>query len=474
MAEGFGRFSVGLARSVATLPADALSEETRAAGRRVILDAFACALAGSEVDVGTLAEAASAPALAGAGAATLLASGQRTAPAHAAFVNGGHVHALNFDANGASGGHVGLVALAPVLAAAESRSIAVSGAELLTASLLAGEVAERLARAARSGGGEIHGRRDGGWLLGQVIGYLAAACGAARVLCLDPEATLSALGLALMQTAGTKQVMIEGDAPAKGLYGAFACLGGVLAATLAAGGVDARMSALEGDAGLMPVFFELGEEALAGALDGFGEEWSAGSAALKRWPASGVVQPYVDAALRLAGRAALSASELSAVRITAAPAERDWLEPAAARRQPQNASAAANSIAFGVACALAHGALRIADLRAGAGPLGGAEVAALLAATAHTFDGEPAVEVVTAAGAAHREPLAPRNEERLDGEALADKLTAANAASVAPRPAGELDRLVAAVEGLDALPDVRGLFATPPTGRVVGQFQSSN
>ena len=294
-----------------------------------------------------------------------------------------------------------------------------------------------------------------------MIGYFAAASGAARVLGLGADATLSALGLSLMQAAGTKQVMIEGDAPAKGLYGGFSCLGGVLAAVLAAGGVDGRMSVLEGEAGLMGVFFDLGEAALV-SLDGLGEQWSAAEVALKRWPASGVVQPYIEAALALRERTPVDPESVAGVQLVARSGQRDWFEPTADRLNPGNAAAAGNSVAFGVACALDHGGLRIEDLAVPLeggvpGRLGGEQVARLLARTEHRFDGDPAVTVLLADGTRHTERCAAR-ATNLDDAGLAEKLVAANRLASAPRSAEELTRLTTALDELESLPDVRGIL----------------
>ena len=454
-----GRFSAALAEFVSSIRLEDLPEAARAAQRDVLLDAFACALAGSRVDPGVQAAAASAGALGVQGAATLLGSGARTSSGRAAFVNGCHVHGLNYDANGPDGGHIALVALAPVLAASEGQDRLVSGAELLVASAVAGEVTDRLTRAARHRGSAIHGKRDGGWLLGQVLGYLGAASGAARVMGLNAEATLSALGLALMQSAGTKQVMVEGDAPAKGLYGGFACLGGVLAAALAASGVDARMSLLEGEAGLMAVFFDAGGESLEAALADLGESWAVEGAALKRWPASGVVQPYVAAAIELRREFDLEAGAIAAVHLRGVPGERDWFEPGAQRRHPANPAAAGNSVPFGVVCALVHGSLRVEDVSGGA--FGGAEVASILDRTDHELDGTAEVVVVLSNGSRHARRCAGRRETvPMDAAALAAKLVTANAAAAVPLEEAELSRVTEELGHLDQLADVRQLFAS--------------
>src|SRR5262249_27745606 len=149
--------------------------------------------------------------------------GDKVSAAGAAFANGAMAHALNYDAIGPAGAHLGIILAAP-LAVAELVG-GVSGTEFLAALAAGAEVAARLAVAAAGGS-------DGGpasrVLEGQLLGYFGAAASAGRVMRLSVSEMQSALGLALMQASGTMQLVLDGDPPAKAIYAAFPNLAGVL------------------------------------------------------------------------------------------------------------------------------------------------------------------------------------------------------------------------------------------------------
>src|SRR5204862_8147472 len=115
------------------------------------------------------------------------------------------------------------------------------------------------------------GRRSGEkFLAGQLLSYFGAAAGAGRVLGLDPTQMRSALGLALMQIAGSRQVVLSGDPPAKAIYGAFPNQAGVLAALLSKQGLGADCDIIGEPAGLYPMIYG-GECDLNTLTEGLGQ-----------------------------------------------------------------------------------------------------------------------------------------------------------------------------------------------------------
>src|SRR5207302_10734082 len=124
----------------------------------------------------------------------------------AALANGAMGHALNYEDVYPGGGHVGVVTFPAALAVAERRC-GVSGREFLAALAAGAEIAARLqvaVRRAHDGSPEAKPQPT------QMLGYFSAAASAGRVLGLGPDAMLSALGLALMQASGNRQVVVEG------------------------------------------------------------------------------------------------------------------------------------------------------------------------------------------------------------------------------------------------------------------------
>jgi 2-methylcitrate dehydratase PrpD len=315
--------------------------------------------------------------------------GKMPAP-HAAFANGALVHALNYDPIGPEAGHVGVVALTAPLAMAEAAGH-VSGRRLIAAAAATAEITARVTAAVMRTG--KHASET--VLNGQMLGYFGAAAGAGHVLGLSVEQMHSAFGLALMQASGSMQIVLEGDPPAKAVYGAFPNHGGVQAALLARAGLGAAVDALEGRAGLYAMAYG-GKYDAAALNDGLGAAFLLLDAQFKPWPTSLIVHPFIEAGIEL-GRRGIRAADSKSVEIAGASHIRPWCEPLADRRRPRNAATAANSIPFGVAKALAHGEVTLADFT----PEGLADPSALTIAERTTYRLDDAITgaLVTATGA---------------------------------------------------------------------------
>jgi 2-methylcitrate dehydratase PrpD len=171
----------------------------------LVLDTIGVALAASTLGDCCKELAALTRANAGPPECTVLGFGDRISCLMAGFANGGLAHALNFDAMGASGGHVGLAAVPAPLALAE-RQGRVNGKEFLTAVAVAAEFTSRLARSLKLA--KVNTSEK--FLEGQVLGYFGAALGAGRILRFTPDQLHGAMGMALMQAAGTRQISLQG------------------------------------------------------------------------------------------------------------------------------------------------------------------------------------------------------------------------------------------------------------------------
>ena len=379
--------------------------------------------------------------------ATVLGYGERASSLLAAFANGALAHALNYDALGAAGGHTGVAAVVAPLAMAERKG-RVSGREFLAAVAVAAEFTARLAGALSAAGVDANEK----FLEGQLLSYLGAAGGAGRILRFPPERMHSVLGLALMQSAGTRQVSFEGGA-AKAIYGGFANQGAVLAALLAEQGIDARCAVLEGRAGLYSLFYG-GKYDASFLQDRLGERFHAADTAFKPWPTSGILHPFIRACLELRQKA--GAAPIESVRVKVPPEARAWIEPAEERRRPHNAATAANSLFFAVAKALLNANVTLGDFT----PQGLAqpEALALAASVACSLDQRAAVEITLRGGAVLKAPavgeLGPMNYD-----ALAAKFRDCARHAVRPIAPGVLDEIVERVANLERAEDVSTLPA---------------
>jgi len=331
------------------LPADAVRTV-----KRMILDSLGTALAATTLGDGCKESVAVMQRLGGPEEATILGTKTKIAATGAAFANGALVHALNYDPIGATIGHVGVVCLAAPLAMTEATD-GKNGRDLIVSSAVACEITARITEAiARTGR-----RPSEKFLSGQLLTYFGAAVGAGHILGLDASGMQNALGLALMQMAGSRQITQDGDPPAKAIYGAFPNQAGVQAALLADAGLAADIDIFGKPAGLYPVIYD-GDGEMAALIENLGSEFFLTKVGFKPWPTSDQLHPAIEAAMEIA-RDGIVPANIQTVEITVPQNAKPWCEPLADRRRPANPAAAANSIPFCTAKALVHGDVTLAD-----------------------------------------------------------------------------------------------------------------
>jgi 2-methylcitrate dehydratase PrpD len=441
-----------IADHLANLTYESLPPAVTATLKHLVLDTLGTTLAAGTLGEGCRELVAVARGAGGAPESTLLGFGPKVPAAQAALVNGGLAHALNYDP-----GHLGLIF--PAALAAAERVGGVSGREFL-AGLAAGvELAARLARARPPARSENASTIV---LEGQLFGYFGTAAAASRVLKLNASQMHSALGLALMQAAGTMQVVLEGDPPAKAIYGAFANHGGMLAALLAAQGLGAACSAIDGEAGLYGIFY--GDPGAADAvIDGLGEEYELVRMSFKPWPTSGIAHPFIEAALDLATRHNLDPATVEEIQLRGGPQVRHWFEPEDQRKRPQNAAMAANSVYYAVAKALANRRVTLADFTAAG--LFQPETLQLMDRMHFTADPElgrsGVVEVVTDGERIAKRVDTPRGRSAnpMTQDQLVEKFRDCARYAATPLPPANLEEVISLVSVLEELPDVSAIPA---------------
>jgi len=349
-----GNDTEALAAFAAMLRFDDLPSDAVMTIKRMVLDSLGTALAATTLGDGCAESMAVMERLGGPPEATILGTKTKIAATGAAFANGALVHALNYDPIGASIGHVGVICLAAPLAMAEAAG-GKTGRDLIVASAVACEITARINEAiARTGR-----RPSEKFLSGQLLTYFGAALGAGRILGLDAAGMHDALGLALMQMAGSRQIVQGGDPPAKAIYGAFPNQAGVQAALLAEAGLAADIDILGKPAGLYPVIYD-GDGDLAALTENLGSDFFLTKVGFKPWPTSDQLHPAIEAATEIASDG-IAPSDIAAVEITVHRNVGPWCEPLDEKRHPGNAAAAANSIPFCTARALVHGDVTLTD-----------------------------------------------------------------------------------------------------------------
>ena len=325
-----GRREAGLSapeatRSLARFIAESRWEEVPAAirheGKRGILNALGCILAGRDDPAVELV--------------------RRVFPEDEALIDAAAATAHDYDDT-----HLPSVihATPPVAAAVFSlaRKHTTSGAELLHAFILGVETSCRM------GSAVMPGHYERGWHITSTCGVFGAAAAASRLLHLNESQIASALGIAATQAAGLVEVL---GSMARVLNAGFAARNGIGAARLAREGFEGPRAPIEGMRGFVNVFG--GSRRLDRLTDALGVRWEMLNIQLKPYPAGVVLHALIDACLEQRDR--LRQASRIVVELHPLAIERTD------RAEPRNAIEARLSAQHAVAVSLLHGVAGLAQ-----------------------------------------------------------------------------------------------------------------
>lgn len=300
----------GLSRKLAAFVAgsrlDAVPEQVREHAIRAILNGFGTALGGSgDQAIVRLADAFGAVAAGG----THVVIG-RSAPRDmqtATFLNAASMNVLDFDDT-----HIPTIIhpTAPVVPAvfALAGHRGATGAEALHAAILGIEIACRLGNAVSPG----HYAR--GWHITATCGIFGAAAACAKLLGLDEERIVWAFGNASAQASGLVETL---GFMAKSVGVGGAARDGLMAALMAAAGVEGPPQPIEGPRGFLRVTCDTPmPERAAQDLAG---RWEILRNMFKPYPCGVVLNPVIDACLALRTRGNVAATEIATVRVRGNP-----------------------------------------------------------------------------------------------------------------------------------------------------------
>lgn len=239
--------------------------------------------------------------------ASILVHGGKV-PAHqAAFVNGVMGRALDFCDALAPGAHIGSAIVPAALAAAELAGGS-SGKEFLAAITTGTELAVRL----NLGESQYDGFDPTG-----VCVPFASTAAAARTLGLSEKETWNALALAFNKCGGSFQTNVDGSLAVRVIEG-WVAETGVACARLAQRGITGPANFLEGIYGYFHLF---GRDRLTAraVLAGLDTEYRVGRLVFKKYPSCGLTQGSTDVILRLMGEEAFDGNDVERVEITVPP-----------------------------------------------------------------------------------------------------------------------------------------------------------
>lgn len=285
------------------------------------------------------------------GVASVLLGARRTSTEDAALINGTAAHAQDFDdiGLGSHPAHPSAVMVPAILALAECTNA--NGRDMLSAYVAGYEVWGECARR------DADHLLEKGWHATGVLGPLASAAAAARLLRLGPERAATALAIASSQASG---LMANFGSMTKPLHAGLASRAGVFAARLASAGFTAGGASLEGPGGLLQAISPKGRVDVAPPQD-LGLDWNIIRLPLgiKQYPVCYAMHRAVDGAIALHRTLSGRLDEIDRVDVTIGALQLKMLTYS----RPENGLQAKFSLEFGVATGLLEGSLGLQHLR---------------------------------------------------------------------------------------------------------------
>ncbi|MFC2066024.1 MmgE/PrpD family protein [Chloroflexota bacterium] len=237
-----------LAKTVVNARYEDLTPEVVEVAKKFIIDSIGVAIAGSSADgnaeiVDLIRE------WGGKEESSIMVYGFKVPSPEAAFVNSLLIHSPDFDdTDDRTATHTCVTALPAAMAIAEKMGS--SGKDLITAFVLGVDVTCRLALASNL----FHG-----WHNTTTVGVFGAAVAAGKIMGLDLDNMVNALGIAYSQASGNRQGRSDG-ALTKRLQPPFAAKAGVISALLAQRGISGAKNVFQGEWGFFRLYHDYSVE----------------------------------------------------------------------------------------------------------------------------------------------------------------------------------------------------------------------
>jgi 2-methylcitrate dehydratase PrpD len=276
---------------------------------------------------------------------------QKVPAPNAAQVNSTIVHALDYDdVHESSVMHPGVITIPTCMAVAEKKG-GLSGREFITAVALGVDMMCRLGLATRPGATGL--LKPAGWHFTPLYGFLAAAGITGRILGLDENGIVNALGIAYHQCSGNIQCVLDG-ALTKRMGPGFASRGGITAALMAEKGVTGARNSLEGERGMYKLYHQ-GSYDAKGLTADLGKHFEGVNVSIKPYPCCRGIHTFIDAALELVNKHNIEAQDVKEIIIFSGEGTYYVLcTPLEVKCKPRNIVDAQFSVPWGVATAIAR------------------------------------------------------------------------------------------------------------------------
>jgi len=339
------------ARNVARTAYQDLPPDVVKVTKMSVLDTLGVMMAASGTAPGVAEMVELAKEMGGRPESTIVGFGGRVPAMMAAFANAAMGHALDYDDlhHGAMV-HPSSPSVAAGFAAAE-RMGKVSGRDFIAAIALGNDVACRLGMSVPL---------KGTWHPTTVFAVFGAAAAAGKLLNLDEEGLVDALGIAFCHAAGTMELREGVGSNLGGMRDAFPAKGGVLSALMAQKHISGVKTSFEGKSGFFPVYFgnEYDRDVLTGEL---GRRFEGANVGFKAWPSCGTTHIYIDATLQIVAENDLAPDDIEEITASVGDFAKKLFVPLEGRRKPETILDAKYSIPFTVATAVARRKILIKD-----------------------------------------------------------------------------------------------------------------
>jgi 2-methylcitrate dehydratase PrpD len=240
------------------------------------------------------------------GKCSVMGDAKSYAPTAAALINGTLAHSLDFDDTHAEGSlHSSAPIVPAALAAAEMNDA--SGKELIAAVVAGYEVQIRLSLALNP-----TAHYNQGFHPTATCGVFGAAAAAAKLMGLDVDGIQDAFGIALSQSAGSMEFLVDGSWTKRSHVGQ-AAQNGLICAALAAEGFKGPKEAFEGRYGLFHSHSPKSEPGKAVAQ--LGQAWETMRLAVKPYPSCRYSHAAIDGILSLMKEHQFTADDVEEVEI---------------------------------------------------------------------------------------------------------------------------------------------------------------
>ena len=278
--------------------------------KRFLLDTLGVAIAGSSA-AGVKEVVEQMVEWEGRPQSTIICYGNRVPDVNAAFANSVMIHARDFDdTHDGAVVHANVTVLPTVMAISEKVG-GITGNDFLCALILGIDLNCRLGLAI--GNASEFSQREIRWIRSAVCGIFGATAAACKVLKMEKEQVINALGIALSQVGGTRQVIAD-SALTKRMQPAFMTRAAILSALLAKRGITGCKDVFEGRYGYFNLYWG-GQYARHELTQGLGERFEVDNISFKPYPCCRYTHGPIDAALRCTKRNGISSDSVEDVKV---------------------------------------------------------------------------------------------------------------------------------------------------------------